>query len=194
MSVLLIPTKKYVYYDETGNIKTISNNKNNPGNYIEVEKIEVEEILSGKESHDAYIVLYDTLDKKYKLVHKNINQRSWVSILDSIYQIPLEKNDNYDIKILQNNVDYYWEISLSEELRNNVTPDSAEHSGFVNFSITRKDDPHELYQMIRVKFQNLLINSSVKVNYLFPESIDISNMSVYTMKKFENYHYETIDD
>jgi hypothetical protein len=194
LSVLSIPTKKYVYYDESGNIKTISNQNTASGNYIEVEKTEVEDILSGKEPHNAYVVLYDTLDKKYKLMHKNINQRSWVSILDSIYQIPLEANENYDIKIAQNNKEYYWEVSLSEELRKNVTPGSAEHSGFINFSITRKDDPHELYQMLRVKFQDLLINSSVKINYLFPESIDISNMSVYTMKKFENYHYETIDD
>lgn len=193
--IIRVPTKKYVFFDKGGKILSISNNtRNKEHQYIEVEKAEVEDILNGKQSVESFCVVYDTLDKTYRLMHKNINERSWVSIVDSIFEIPQETNDNYDIKIIQDQKNYCWIFELAPGIKESVSKGSAEHGGWLNFSVTSKGDPHELYQMLRVKFVDLVINSSVRIPYYSQNKFDIDEISVYTMKRFENYHYEVVDE
>jgi hypothetical protein len=193
--IISVPKKKYVFFDEDGAITAISNStKNKTHQFIEVNKSDVEDILDGSQSVDSFCVIFDTLDKTHKLMHKNINKRNWVSIISSIFEIEPQQQEDYDIAIIQNNEEFYWEFILSPKIKMSMNAASAENGGWVNFSCTRKGDPHELYQMLRVRLVDLVTEDSVKIPYYSNNKFDISDISVYTMKKFERYHYEVIDE
>lgn len=192
--IIFVPTKKYVYFDEYGEITAISNTNTQGGNYIEVENSEVIGILNGTEKINLYCVSYDTVYKKYILKNRFIDENSFVSILDNIYEITNFKDDNYDLKIIKNNKDHNWEFELHSAIKENINEKNVDNVGVLNYSITRKNDPHELFQFIQVSFKELVDQTVVKIPFDSQKIVDNDNISVYTMKKFQKYYYEAVDD
>ena len=55
--VIYIPTDKYVYYDENGEITSVGNSNNTEGNYIVLPLDRVINFLTGKENTNSYAVI-----------------------------------------------------------------------------------------------------------------------------------------
>jgi hypothetical protein len=53
-NLLYVSTKRYVYFDDDGNLTAVSNVNTEPGNYIEVEFSDIENLITGKEHFFHY--------------------------------------------------------------------------------------------------------------------------------------------
>ena len=74
MNDFYIPILKYVYFDEDGNLLSVSNNNLEEGSYFETTYDEVKNLISGKEQFSHYVVLFDTIKKSYILKHRFKNR------------------------------------------------------------------------------------------------------------------------
>ena len=191
---LYVPTKKYVYYDEEGNITSITNRIVSDDPYIEVENSDVKPITSGQDQMTNYFVEFDTLTKQYLFKHKKINNKSFVSIRDNVHQITKENSENYDLKIIRDNINKQWIFKLDTELRENLKETYSRYAQTMNFSITREDEPHNLYQMVKIKVKDLIVNKDVKIPFVKEKFFDNKEISVYTVRKFRTYSYEEINE
>lgn len=189
-----IPTKKYVYYDENGTILSITNRIVSDDPYIEVENSDVKTIINGQDQITNFCVEYDTLTKKYVLKHKKINNKTFISIKDNIFQIPNNAVDDYDLKILRDNINKQWIIELDKELRENLKTTYSNYSNVMHFSITEKNDPNCLLQMITIRVKDLVNNKSLKIKFSKENAFDNKEISVYTVRKFQTYSYEEINE
>lgn len=192
--ILYVPTKKYVYYDDNGNILSISNRITSDDPYIEVENTEVKSITDGQDQITNFRVEYDTLLKQYILKHKKINNKSFISIKNNIFQIPDYSVNEYDLKVIRDNVSKVWIFELNAELRKNLKTSHSNYSNMMHFSITDKNDPNCLLQLITLKVNDLVNNKQLKIKFLKENAFDNKQVSVYTIRKFQSYSYEEINE
>jgi hypothetical protein len=180
-----ISTDRYVCYNETGQIEKIARRPDNNLDSIKVQYEDVKDLLEGKQSIVNYKVEYDFLEKKYVL--KSMEQwRSDQLITAFIYELPTEKNNNYEICVVQNKTDKCWELKINQEFidnlhQQNVTFNPVEQQ----FSITKKYDPNVLYRVLKFKNNNTI---PFEMDFEF----DNEEVSVYTIRKFSAYVHEVI--
>lgn len=191
---LQVPTKKYVYYDENGEILSISNRIVSEGNYIEVDNQDVKPITSGQAYMSDYYVEFDTLEKTYVFKHKKIDTNTFISIKDNIHLVPSMPLEDYDLKIVRDNVSKSFVFSLNPVLRENLKENSSRYANSLSFSITRENDPHSLYQLIRFKLADIIHKEQCSVPFYNKNAFDNLEISVYTIRKFKTYSYEVIND
>ena len=104
-----------------------------------------------------------------------------------LYQIPRTVPNNKQIVLTKDNVKHVWKISADpsfiEDLNDKkVTINLSNYY----FSITKKDDPNVLYRLIR-------FNNGDEVAFENDFEFDNEEVSVYTMRRFDTYHYEEIN-
>jgi len=92
MHSIIIPTKKYVYFDNSGNILSISGSNASAGQFVEVEFNDVINLINGKENITSYIVVYDISKKTYVLKEKFSNEEIIFNVNDQIHQISKYKS------------------------------------------------------------------------------------------------------
>jgi len=170
--------KQYVTFEKlTGDVITVGPSYDDALDYIEVEYNQVEPILSFKESKDVYKVVYDTKIKNYKLV----NRKEETVVYDSIQKFT-DYNDDYDIKAQIKYNKNIIQFEMNSELRQ-VLSDKALLNEDFTFSITKKDNPHYLLEMIKVNFsKNKTRRFTFKPN----------EFSIYTKGSFSKYVIEEI--
>jgi hypothetical protein len=189
--VIYIPNDRFVYYDESGEITSISNTNDDKGNYIILPLEKVMNFLTGKERTSSYAVVYDTLIKQYVLKLKYYADENAYHITNDIYRVELGSIEKSDLTIVQDIKNKKWIFEIDQGLKNYLK--SITHSRKIHFSITRKNDPHDLYRLIIVDFSEL-IKSNLEVPFKYQTEENTNDISVYTTKRFETYTYEVKHD
>jgi hypothetical protein len=187
---IYISTNRYVYYDENGEIISIGNSNNVDGNYIVLSLDKVINFLTGKENTSSYAVIYDTLLKEYVLKLKYYSDETSFSITDDIYKIENIVDQKPDLTITQDIKNKKWQFAIDQGLQSYLQSQSSAYNKKLHFSITRKNDPHELYRLIIIDFSTLIKNSLLEIPFRYQSEESPDNLSVYTTKRFETYVYE----
>lgn len=189
-----IVTTKYIYFDDNGEILSISNSNKKDGNFIEVDQNDVIDILKGKDQPTNYCVVYDTLKKKHIFKRKATENDFSIIVNDNMYKIPyMETIDDYDVKLIQDVINNQWVISLHNSLKENLKQQTS-YNTMLYFSVTRKNDPIILYHYFTVPMHDLIENDNIKVSFSSHFELDKDEISVYTFKKFEIYCRGVIND
>lgn len=191
IETIYISTKKYVYFDNEGNIVSISNSINQEGNYVEVEYKDVENLISGKEFLHNYVVLFDSVEKNYVLKHKFIEVEVQYDVRNQIYQIPQKNSFRSDLVIYHDLKNKQWIFSLDNAIKDNVRNKILSFDQILYFSITRYNDPHQLEKFITLSFLTLVEND---ITIPFDDNfyVDPKELSIYTVKRLDTYHYEVL--
>lgn len=192
-SVIYVPTERYVGFDEAGEITSVSNSKPE-GLYLVLELNEVINFLTGKETTSSYVVIYDTLEKKNVLKAKYYADETSYSIVDDIFNVPHKIDKKPDLVITQNIQQKQWQFTVDPGLLTYLQSQAFAYERKLQFSITRKNDPHELYQLIIINFNDLVKNGNLNIPFKYESEENNNNVSVYTTKRFETYVYEVIND
>lgn len=189
--ILYVPTKRYVYFDDDGNLTAVSNINTEPGNYVEVEFLEIENLITGKEHFFHYYVAFDTVSKSYVLKHKFNEEEFTFDVNNQIYKIP-QNNHRTDIKIIQDIKNKKWKIVLDEIIRDNFKSKKMIFTKSLNFSFTKYNDPHQLENFIAIDL-NQLIENNLEIEFKNQIELDPNALSVYTIKRLETYSHEVIN-
>lgn len=190
-----IPTKKYVYFDDKGEVLSISNSNRSEGNFIEVAQDVVINILKGIDQPSAFCVTYDTLEKKHIFKRKATENNFSVIVNDNMYNIPcVDDMTDYDIKLMQDFSNQEWKLSLHNGIKYNLLANASSYDAILYFSITRSNDPHELYHYFTVTINDLLQHDEIKIPFKSQFELDKREISVYTFKKFNVYCRGVIND
>lgn len=192
-SFITIPTKKYVYFDEAGNVLAVSNSNSQSGNYIEVEQEDVIEVLKGNDPITAYCVAFDTTQKKYKFKHKFIADTHILDISQDIYEITSDI-ENPDITFIQDIPNKQWIIVIDETILTEIANKTSYFNFNLQFSITNFNDPMTLHQFIKVELKELIACKTIIIPFDDKIEVDKTNFSVYTVKKFDSYSRKVIHE
>jgi hypothetical protein len=187
-----VSTKRYVYFNDNGDITSIGSFDEDIGNYIEVELSQVEDLLSGKKQTQNYNVIFDAVEKKYVLAEKKIDNYDAFDINEYLYKIPIKNTINPDLKIIQDNASKKWIVSLKKELRQYLEEQNLIHSAPLVLSITEYNNPNILHQLIVIDFELLVLNEIVETSFADRLFNDKNNFSIYTKKKLQNYQHEVL--
>ena len=185
--------KRYaVFNSETGELISLLNYKPKDCNFIEVDGLEVTGLLSGAEQMSYYYVHFSKIKKTYELrLRINTNIDSY-SVNDLIYEIPKNSIDNADLSITQNIKDTCWKIQIGGDLKANILSQHISLNNKVSLSVTRKNDPNILYKTLHVDFSSLENNKYVILPFTDKFEFEGEEVSIYTMKKFDEYSYGVI--
>lgn len=82
------------------------------------------------------------------------------------------------------------ELLLDDVLSENLKKQTVRFSSKLNFSITRKNDPHQLYHYFVIDLETL--ESDYTIPFVSDLELDADNVSVYTTKRLETYYHEVI--
>ena len=190
--------KKYVYFDKSGNITSIRNSNTSSDNipYLEVELDQVIDLVTGAKPFSNYCIMFDPISKKNQLTIKTIDEINNYDINRSIYKI--QKSSNADVTIIKNCKEKYWSIKFHDQI-NPITLGITS----LSFSITKENDPHELYRVFQINLTNSIENVIYLIDkgylysledYKIPMISDeeLLENSVYTLKRFDSYSIEII--
>lgn len=187
-----ISTKRYVYFDQEGNIKAISNNIDEAGNYIEVELDDVMDFITGKKTTFRYLVAYDTLTKRHLIKPKEENFAVHYSVDREFHKLSKSSYEKNDINVIRKAKSNIWNFSLHPELRKYLTSQVAVEDKNLLFYFTIKNNPQALIHTLSINLKHLIEEEILEIKI---DEIKIhQEISVFTKKKFETYNYEVIND
>jgi len=189
--LIYVPTYRYVYFDKDGELLSVSNTKDETKNYITVELNDVINLITGKEVISDYIVLFDTVTKQHVLRSRFIEEEIQFDVNSQIYKIPTSKPERPDFIIQQDTVNKCWRLKLDDILYQNLKSQTVKFTSTLNFSITKKNDPHTLYKFFVVDLQSIKDEDFV-VPFESDFELDADNISVYTTKRLETYYHEVL--
>ena len=164
----------YVYYNDYGNITSISNVKQTDIEYLEVPETKLVDFLSGKKDFSRYKIDYFKFNRE--------NTKSEIDVDTSqnlIYIIPLVSDYSKDITIVFNKQELSWSFVLSDNAKNIVSQYSLDK--VYSFYVTKNKDPQFLLDSIHVTGTGLLDNVSM------PVSAGLTSISLVTSRHFKSY-------
>ena len=176
-------TNRYVYFDDTGTITSISGRTDDTDNMYAIFKLDdILPFIEGTYKFSDYTVARNSNPLVYDIVKRkvNIKQRSAENQISKIIEL-----DGADINIEM--TDNSIVISASDGLvaRSNVDKNQSVVVAGTDshpFFITHKDKPEFLINMQMIKFSDLLSGEKVTINYDYKYDI-----SIYTRKYFDSY-------
>lgn len=192
--ILYISNKKFVYFDEDGNLLSVGNSNTDEGLYIEVDTAEVYNLITGQEQFHTYQVIFDTVKKSYVLKHRFNDEEVVFDINTQIHQIPISKPDyRPDLTVIQDIKHSKWIFKLDESIKENLKTKKVSLDRPLMFSITRFNDPHQLERCIIISLTDLI---DVDYEIAFENQIERESnlLSVYTIKRLETYCHEVINE
>jgi hypothetical protein len=166
----------YVYYNDFGNILSISNVKESSKDYLEVPEEKLKDFLSGKKDFGRYKIDY------FKFNYENsLADESSIDTSNSlIYTIPIVDSETLkDLTIIFDKTNKTWQFVLN----NNGIQTVHQHSidKVYSFFIVKDRDPHYLIETLQVTGHELIDSIVLKCNYV-PKI-----PSITTMKQFNSY-------
>lgn len=194
----------YVYFDEKGDIKSISPELNTLEDGIRVTTVllsEVKDFLLGKKNVSEYYVKQLAGGTQFTIVMKYVPTLSRVRTLDNflaeIHTMPKSK----DAYILIENYIKEKKIILSlgklvklllnegpDDVQNLIESFSAQQQSFLFF--TNKGNPYSLLHSIMFSPRDLFLREELEFSY----TVDLSSASVYTKRLLDRYSYKRIGD
>jgi hypothetical protein len=187
METVSIVTKRFIVYDNNGTILSIQNSEDKNNNNLVVDLKEVTKFLDGSDSFTKYRVEYDFIEKVFRLVSMKQYQETFMRE-SFLYKIPTIGNENPDIKVIQDNVNLCWKLEIDPELPLELQGKSINIDPKTQFySVTKKNDPNVLYTILN-------FDDSLEIPFDSNFQFDNKQVSVYTMRKFNLYKHEVIND
>src|SRR6056300_1202409 len=153
--IIYVQTKRYVYFDAEGEILSISNQNISEGSFVEVEIDQVINLITGKEVLSNYVVMFDPVTKQNVIRHRFIEEELQFDINNQINKVPTVAVPRPDFTLQQDIKNKRWNFVLDTVLQQNLKKQTVRFSSKLNFSITSKNDPHNLYQYFVVDLENL---------------------------------------
>lgn len=190
--MLQISSNKFIYFDEKGELLSVSNTNAEEGNWIEVDIDAVKDILDAKDSMTNYSVAFDSTTKKYELKHKLIAVDFNTDIWYDIFEIPFI--EQADVVVTQDCKNKEWIFELDPAIVKETKSKDSFYNFPMQFSITEFNDPHNLLQFIKFGFRDLIEENKVKVAFDDNFKVDKTDISVYTIKKFDTYCRRTVNE
>jgi hypothetical protein len=191
---IFISTDRFVYYDEFGEITLISNSNDVSGSYITVSLDKIINFLTGKESTASYLVVYDTLIKQHVLKLKYHADEKYFSVKEDIFKITNLSDQIPDLTVTRDIKNKKWIFKIDDGLKSYLQSQKSTYNKKIYFSVTQNNDPHVLYRLIIIDFNNLVDNDTIELNFIYQSEELINDLCVYTTKRFETYSYEVIND
>lgn len=188
--IIYVQTKRYVYFDAEGEILSISNQNTSEGSFVEVEIDQVINLITGKEVLSNYVVMFDPVTKQNVIRHRFIEEELQFDINNQIYKVPTIAGPRPDFTLQQDIKNKRWNFVLDSVLQENLKKQTVRFSSKLNFSITSKNDPHNLYQYFVVDLENL--DPEYAIPFVSESELDIDAVSVYTTKRLETYYHEVV--
>lgn len=192
--VIYIQTQRYVYFDDNGNILSVSNSNTSPGNCIQVESSEIDTLLSGKEQFWHYHVIFDTIKKAYVLKHVFNDEAINLDINVDIHKVTRKQIDRPDLIVQQNIKHKVWRFKLDNSIRDNFRTKNMHLNSVLSFSISRYNDLHQLERYVKLSISDLIDNEVVEIPFEDDIELDSHALSVYTTQKLETYFHEVINE
>jgi hypothetical protein len=192
--ILYISNKKFVYFDDNGNLLSVGNSNTDEGLYIEVDASEVYNLITGQEQFHTYQVIFDTIKKSYVLKHKFNDEEVVFDINTQVHKIPnYTLNYRPDLTIIQDIKNLKWIFKLDDSIKENLKTKKVSLDRPLMFSITRFNDPHQLERCIVISLTDLIYTD---FEIAFENQIESKSelLSVYTIKRLETYYHEVIDE
>jgi hypothetical protein len=191
---IYVSTDRYIYYDDNGEIISISNSNDLTGNYIVLPLDRVINFLNAKENTNSYAIVYDTISKQHVLKLKYGVDETVFRVNDYFYAVERTAEQIPDLTVVQDIKNKQWIFLINEKLQSYLHSQLTSYSQKLQFSITRKNDPHDLYHLIIIDLTELIKNKEIKVPFKYQTEELIDDISVYTTKRFETYVYEVKND
>ena len=174
LAVSYIHPNMYVYYNDYGNITSISNVKQTDTEYLEVPEAKLIDFLSGKKDFSRYKIDY------FKFNRENIKQEADIDTSQNlIYIVPLVDDYSKDVTIILNKQKLFWSFVLSNNAKNTVSQYSLDK--VYSFYVTKNKDPQFLLDSMHVTGTELLDNISI------PLTTGLTNISLVTSRHFKSY-------
>lgn len=179
--------KRYVCFEDDGTIYKVTNKPDERFKNLELDFAEVEDFITGKLSLLEHKVEFDFLEKKYSI--KSLKQVDDEKLMWAfLYEIPKEKPDENQIIITKDNIKKCWRVKVDEKFAQGLQQQNIEiNLQNYYFSVTKKDDPNVLYKLLQFP-------DSLEVAFENNFEFDNEEISVYTMRRFDTYYYEEVND
>tara|TARA_B110000503_G_scaffold99799_1_gene149282 strand:+ start:16244 stop:17572 length:1329 start_codon:yes stop_codon:yes gene_type:complete len=97
-----------------------------------------------------------------------------------------------DIVVIENQIDKYWSIRLSNAMKEFLKSSSYRKNDKLYFSITSKYDPNILYRTLDFSLNDLLNNNYKVYDFKYDCEFTGDEVSIYTTKFFDSYAHEVI--
>lgn len=192
--VIYIPTTRFIYFDESGSLLSISNSKSETGNFIEVDYAQVADLVSGKQQLHQYYITFDIIIKTYVLELRNTDDTNNI-VNHQLHYIDRTSSELIpDLTITQNISKKEWVIALADPVRKNFSGKNISVNLSLMFSVTGYNEVQSLERVIIVEISELISNNCVKIPFTSQIELDDSALSVYTIKRLESYHHRVIND
>jgi hypothetical protein len=192
--LIYIPTTRFVYFDDSGSILSISNSKSENGNFIEVDYTQVENLVSGKEQLHQYYITFDTTIKTYVLKHQ-LTDNIGDSINHQLHYINRTSSELIpDLTITQHISKNEWVVTLANSVRKNFSGKNISVNLSLMFSVTGYNEVQSLERVIIIELSKLISKECVKIPFTSQIESSESALSVYTIKQLESYHHRVIND
>lgn len=177
---------------DTGKILSISNEKTDDANIIEVPLSDVVTLIEGKESFKDYAVEYNAKTKSLDFVNKFEHVLDHYSVNDFIYEMPEDDCEDPDIMLIQDVPNTCWKIKIGDDLRKNLRAKGVKLNQGMLFSITAKGDPNVLYKTLSAHFGTVVNDNYFIVPFSMPFEEEHEQISVYTSRRFDTYQFKRI--
>lgn len=176
-------TNRYVYFDDTGTITSISGRTDDTDNMYAIFKLDdILLFIEGTYKFSDYTVKRNSNPLVYDIVKRkvNIKQRSAENQISKIVEIDsadinIEMTDSSIVISASDGLVAYSNLDKNQSV---VVAGTDSHP----FFITHKDKPEFLISMQLIKFSDLLSGEKVIINYDYKYDI-----SIYTRKYFDSY-------
>ncbi len=163
-------SKFFVYYDDEGNITSVTNENRAQGKYLEVEEEEVKDFLNGSKSFTQF--------KIHSLTSGNKGIKLATDTTDLVYKdfCFVSPKEDSDVDVIHDSINRAWEIKLNARL----VPTKME------FFICKNEDINFLIRTFIVdqKSNTVKFESNVENN--------INNLIVLTKKVYDSYGLKNV--
>ena len=100
----------------------------------------------------------------------------------------------FEAKIIQNISQSEWVIMLNDLVRLNFSGKNISINSNLMFSIAGYNDVNSLERTINIHLTDLIKNECVTIPFNSQIERDPAALSVYTIKRFDLYHHEVINE
>jgi hypothetical protein len=175
----------FIHYDSNGKVHLISNVRSNEFSNFEIDINLINSFISGNRFYgDFDIEHFYNISKGIIVDNQNIEK----SIKSETLLFNIEYNDlsSNEITIEHNSKEQTWKFFARSGLDEKLSIISK-----TEFFVCKKDDPHFLYSTYSFE-PKLLINGPLEFKFKTDLEVELNNISLVTIKKFNSYGLKEI--
>lgn len=190
---------KHFYFDDHGNILYYGRSESDE--YLEshhallsYEQCKIIE-EDGKSVNDFLILMDPTNEGVFTIVNKQIELESFKSATKMLTLVKKKEtlSPSYDVKIEYDSTltKENLVVEVNDKIRNNVVKNielqdfSFKGANFFNLYFTTKNDPHFMFETIKVDLVELFKNKKI----IFDVTDNLSQCDIFTKRVFDKYEY-----